>query len=112
MKQASLSTLNSAALSRRKLVQAGGAALMIGCLMGATAQAQPRDFDLAAQPLGSALTALARQGQLQIFFESDQVQGLQGPALRGRYEPVEALRQLLRGSGLELVEAAGSFVVA
>ncbi|MBN7823300.1 STN domain-containing protein, partial [Bowmanella yangjiangensis] len=61
--------------------------------------------------LGSALTALARQGQLQIFFESDQVQGLQGPALRGRYEPVEALRQLLRGSGLELVEAAGSFVV-
>ena len=88
-----------------------GAALMIGCLMGATAQAQPRDFDLAAQPLGSALTALARQGQLQIFFESDQVQGLQGPALRGRYEPVEALRQLLRGSGLELVEAAGSFVV-
>jgi NitT/TauT family transport system substrate-binding protein len=40
MKQASLSTLNSAALSRRKLVQAGGAALMIGALGAPVVRAQ------------------------------------------------------------------------
>jgi NitT/TauT family transport system substrate-binding protein len=40
MKQASLSTLNSAALSRRKLVQAGGAALMIGTLGAPVVRAQ------------------------------------------------------------------------
>lgn len=88
-----------------------GAALMIGCLLSAAAQAEPHDFDLAAQPLDSALTALARQGQLQVFFTSDQVQGLQGPALRGRYEPEAALHQLLQGSGLELVPTSGGFVV-
>lgn len=40
MKQASLSTLNSAPLSRRKLVQAGGAALMIGTLGAPVVRAQ------------------------------------------------------------------------
>ena len=40
MKQASLSTLNPAALSRRKLVQAGGAALMIGTLGAPVVRAQ------------------------------------------------------------------------
>jgi NitT/TauT family transport system substrate-binding protein len=40
MKQASLSTLNSAALSRRKLVQAGGAALMLGTLGAPVVHAQ------------------------------------------------------------------------
>lgn len=40
MKQASLSTLNSVALSRRKLVQAGGAALMIGTLGAPVVRAQ------------------------------------------------------------------------
>jgi NitT/TauT family transport system substrate-binding protein len=40
MKQASLSTLNSATLSRRKLVQAGGAALMIGALGAPVVRAQ------------------------------------------------------------------------
>jgi len=88
-----------------------GATLMLGCLMSTLAQAQPRDFDLDAQPMESALTALARQGQLQIFFESDQVQGVRGAALRGRYEPEEALRQLLLGSVLEVVHTQGGFVV-
>lgn len=40
MKQASLSNLNSVALSRRKLVQAGGAALMIGTLGAPVVRAQ------------------------------------------------------------------------
>jgi NitT/TauT family transport system substrate-binding protein len=40
MKQASPSTLNSAALSRRKLVQAGGAALMLGTLGAPVVHAQ------------------------------------------------------------------------
>lgn len=87
-----------------------GAAL-IGCLLAAGVQAEPHDFELAAQPLASALTTLARQGQLQIFFESAQLQGLQAPALHGRYEPGDALRQLLAGSELELVETSGGFVV-
>lgn len=40
MKQASLSPLNSAALSRRQLVQAGGAALMLGTLGAPVVHAQ------------------------------------------------------------------------
>ncbi|WP_346840671.1 TonB-dependent hemoglobin/transferrin/lactoferrin family receptor [Metapseudomonas otitidis] len=80
-------------------------------LASASALAQDHDFDLPAQPMASALTSLAQQGQLQVLFDEAQLRDVRAPALKGRYSPRLALERLLSGTGLELVEAGDGFVV-
>ncbi|MCW5462976.1 STN domain-containing protein, partial [Pseudomonas aeruginosa] len=71
-------------------------------LLAVSAQAQEKlDMDLPAAPLGQAINALAQQSSVQILFAGDLGAGRQAPALKGRYTPEEALRQLLRDSGLQ-----------
>ncbi|MDQ7957742.1 MAG: TonB-dependent siderophore receptor [Pseudomonadota bacterium] len=68
---------------------------------GAVALSQP------AQPLGAALNALAARTGLLVGVDAELVRGRQAPALEGSFTPVEALRRLLAGSGLEAVPGAG-----
>ncbi|TBU93413.1 TonB-dependent receptor [Phytopseudomonas dryadis] len=84
---------------------------LAGCLYGSAALAEEFTFDLPAQPMASALTALARQGQLQILFQEAQLHDLEAPALSGRFTPRQALERLLARSGFELLEAGEGFVV-
>ena len=58
-------------------------------------------FDIPAQDLDSALTALADQADLEILFTSDQVAGLRTDGLAGRYAPGDALRRLLADTRLD-----------
>ena len=53
-----------------------------------------------AQPLAAALSQLAQQTSLQVFFSPQLVAGKQAPAVDGSLSPEQALRQLLQGSGL------------
>ena len=53
-----------------------------------------------AQPLGSALSQLAQQTSLQVFFSPQLVAGKQAPAVDGNLSPEQALGRLLQGSGL------------
>lgn len=53
-----------------------------------------------AQPLGAALSQLAQQTSLQVFFSPQLVAGKQAPAVNGNLSPEQALRELLQGSGL------------
>ena len=63
-----------------------------------------------AQPLGSALTALAVRTGLLVGVDADAVRDKQAPALEGQYTPQQALVRLLDGSGLEAVRgAAGGY---
>ncbi|WP_347505436.1 STN domain-containing protein [Pseudomonas anguilliseptica] len=55
------------------------------------------DFDIAAQALDRAALAFAEQAGIQVFFDSERLQGLQASPLRGRYLLDEGLQQLLRG---------------
>ncbi|WP_397377993.1 TonB-dependent hemoglobin/transferrin/lactoferrin family receptor [Pseudomonas sp.] len=55
------------------------------------------DFDIAAQALDRAALAFAEQAGIQVFFDSERLQGLQASPLRGRYLLGEGLQQLLRG---------------
>ncbi|PZQ62649.1 MAG: TonB-dependent siderophore receptor, partial [Variovorax paradoxus] len=65
-----------------------------------------------AQPLGAALNALAARTGLLVGVDAELVRGRQAPALEGSFTPVEALRRLLAGSGLEAVPgAAGSYTL-
>lgn len=87
------------------------AALMIGAMGAITtepaiAQELQRvsvdervDFDIAAQPLGSALSEFARQARVNALYFSDDLRGLSSPPLRGSFTREEALARLLARSG-------------
>lgn len=64
-----------------------------------------RLFDVAIpeQPLGTALQVLARQLDVQVVFFSGATEGLDAPALAGRYTRREALAAMLGGTGLRYV---------
>ncbi|WP_428029874.1 TonB-dependent receptor domain-containing protein [Ancylobacter sp.] len=71
----------------------------------ATAQAQQssaarNSFDIPAQPLGTALTAFARQTGITFAYPASLTAGRMSPVLRGSFSPEEALARLLGGSGL------------
>ena len=72
-------------------------------LFASVANAQQKGFELKieAQPLNRALTELADKTGIQIVYESDLVAGITSQSLSGTMSPDEAVRTLLRGSGLE-----------
>ncbi|KRG63722.1 hypothetical protein ABB26_10950 [Stenotrophomonas humi] len=57
-------------------------------------------FDIPRQSMDTALTRLADQAGIRILFASDDVAGLQAPALSGSYTPEQALSALLAQTGL------------
>ncbi|BCA57167.1 TonB-dependent siderophore receptor [Nitrospira sp. KM1] len=57
-------------------------------------------FDIPAGNLQSALQAFSKQVDLQIFYTSDVVAGVQTQGVKGVYTPQEALATLLTGTGL------------
>lgn len=59
-----------------------------------------RHFDIAAQPLATALVEFARQSDRQILFSTPVVESKRTDGIKGEFEPEVALRQLLKGSGL------------
>ena len=61
---------------------------------------QPRDFDIPAQPLTSALIVFGDQGDLQVTADTAVLTGLTSQPVSGRMAPEEALARLLSGSGL------------
>ncbi len=58
-------------------------------------------FDIAAQPLSTALKQLADQAGIQILFEERVVQGHDAPALKGSQTATQALNALLSNTDLE-----------
>ncbi|UCV05246.1 TonB-dependent siderophore receptor [Dechloromonas denitrificans] len=87
-------------------------ALLVAAIHSGGAIAQIKPIDIAAQNLGSALTALATQSGIQILFSADEVKGAQSASLHGQLAPDEALRKLLAGSGLVFGNTGkGTYVV-
>ncbi|SAI42682.1 ferric siderophore receptor [Bordetella ansorpii] len=64
------------------------------------------DFDIPAQPLDQALNRYGETAGLSALYPSDLPLGLRSSPVHGRYAPEEALRRLLRGTGLVLAKAA------
>lgn len=64
------------------------------------AQVAETTFDVLAQPLDSALTRLADQAGVRIFFTSDELNGIRSPAIQGRMDVDRAMNTALSGSGL------------
>src|ERR1700739_4451536 len=76
-----------------------------GLLLATTgkASADPARFDIAAQPLPSALKNFAAQAKMQLLYRYDVVSHATARSVSGQLEKHAALEQLLRGTGLEAV---------
>ena len=68
-------------------------------------------FHIEAQNLADALRALGTQLGREVMFQPAQVEGRMSPKLDGRFVPEQALRLLLKGTGLRAIENGGSFVI-
>jgi len=90
------------ALMMRRLLKPGllSASLGVAMALPAISQAQDMDFNIAAQPLSSALLELGRQAGVQVLFEPTSITGLRGNAVKGRMSTNSALATLLKGSSL------------
>src|SRR6202171_268403 len=67
------------------------------------ASADPARFDIAAQPLPTALKSFAAQAKMQLLYRYDIVSHATANPVTGQLERHAALEQLLRGTGLEAV---------
>lgn len=77
------------------------AAVQVTNLPGAFAQAaSSQEYNLPADDLGSALRAVSRLSGREIIFDTDAVAGKRSPRLQGRFNADDAVKTLLRGSGL------------
>jgi outer membrane receptor protein involved in Fe transport len=65
-----------------------------------SAEVESQEFNIAPQPLESALQAFARTTGLQLNYPSGLTQGKFTSGLSGAYTPAQALRVLLAGTGL------------
>src|SRR6202045_1075824 len=78
----------------------------LACALLATpgrASADPARFDIAAQPLPTALKNFASQAKMQLLYRYDIVSHATASPVTGQLEKHAALEQLLRGTGLEAV---------
>ena len=86
-----------------------GLALSASLIVAATACPGPvlasgraQTFNVPAQPLGSALRELARQGRVQILFQADRLRGLDSRPVQGRFEVVRAFNLALADGDFEV----------
>ena len=73
----------------------------------AAAQA-PRTYQIAAGPLGDALTQFARNAGVVLSFDPAQVRGLRSEGLDGAYPVGAGFARILAGSGLQARAQAGN----
>ncbi len=85
--------------------------VLLGMLASGGLQAASVSLDMPAQSLDTSLTELARQGAVQLLFDESLARQFQAPPLAGVYDLAEALQILLQGSGLELVQVDGGYVI-
>jgi iron complex outermembrane receptor protein len=80
------------------------------CSAAVMAEAQTYDINIPAQPLSSALDALAQQTGIKPFYSDAIVAGKTSRAVAGRFTAEQALSRLLSGSGLNYTFNGGKAV--
>ena len=89
--------------------------LLLGALLALSplaAHAEPMEFDVPAQPADTALLEFSKQSNTEVLFSSDELHKARSNELKGRYEPAEALNQLLTNTGFTAHHnGGGKFVI-
>lgn len=99
--------------NNKRAVRAGLMAGVAAAILFSTpAIAQERQrFNLPAGSAAQRVQTLAIQSRVQIIAPNEHLEGIQTRAVNGDYTPLEALRQMLAGTGLEAVPGNGNAVV-
>jgi hypothetical protein len=86
----------------RAVLSASTAVALIASLDKASAQPASSvvAYNIPAQPLTAALTAVAQRSGLRLAYSADLSAGHSAPALQGSFTPAQAIGRLLAGSGL------------
>lgn len=92
-----LATAVRAALAAMMLTQPAVALAAQAEANGAQA-AQQKHFNIAAQPLQSAMLRFAEQAGMQVFFDEVKLDGMQAAALNGSMSVEQGLRRLIGGN--------------
>lgn len=71
----------------------------VSCAPAPATDTSPRQFDIPAQSLPSALLAIGTESGRQILFPGEKMGGISAPAIHGTYTPDEAVRRLIAGTG-------------
>src|ERR1700733_5025581 len=90
-------------LVRMAVLQALACASALILAAPGTASADPARFDIAAQPLPTALKTFAAQAKMQLLYRYDIVSHATASPVSGQLERHAALGLLVRGTGLEAV---------
>jgi iron complex outermembrane recepter protein len=80
-------------------------------LASTAANASPKPFSIDSEEAPRALLEFGRQSALQILFATEKVKGIVTNAVHGNYEPIDALRLLLKGTPLVISEKADGVLV-
>src|SRR3546814_14330417 len=83
----------------------------LACTPAAAQTEQRRGYQLEAQDLGTALRAVGRTSNSEIFFETNIVDGKRAPALKGQNTPREAVEALIQGQNPVLLEPRGALTL-
>lgn len=94
----------------RQAALIAGACIALAVAMSTVAMASQTDINIPPQGMDSALRSLAKQADIQIVFSSKQVGYMLTKGVYGRYSAMEALRILLKDTGLEFEFTDGSMV--
>jgi iron complex outermembrane receptor protein len=98
-------------LVREYRIVAAATALLVFALGSTTALGSPRSFSIDAEEAPSSLLEFGRQSAVQILFATEKVKGVITNAVHGNYEPIDALRLLLKGTPLVVSEKADGVLV-
>jgi iron complex outermembrane receptor protein len=86
------------------------------CAIAFAAQAMadtPREINVPAGELATALESLQKQTGLELVFRPDELKSFRTAGLKGAYPPQEAIRLLLKGTPLELrTDPSGAMLIA
>jgi Secretin and TonB N terminus short domain len=69
-------------------------------------------FDIPREDLAVAVNQIAQQSHIEIAYSAELTRGKISPSLKGTYTPEQALKKLLKGSGLHVRRiASGALVI-
>lgn len=97
--------------TRRTHLRAAVALTLMLASISQAALAEKRSFRIDAQDAAAALMEFGKQAGLQILFAYDRVKGFKTNSLDGSYEPLEAVRMLVEGTGLQVREQTTDVLV-
>ncbi|HEV2653292.1 MAG TPA: TonB-dependent siderophore receptor [Rhizomicrobium sp.] len=87
-------------------------AVSLALAPAAAQTAQTFAFDVAPQPLSTAVLAFARQANVQVVFGAPIAEGLRSAPLAGRFTLQDAMTRLLSGTGLDWRMAGGTITIS